>query len=162
MLRRGAFAIPPAPLALTIGGLMPFIGAALAALALGGEVARQAVAQLTLLVYAAVILSFLGGVRWGVEMNEATMVAPRWGVLTGSVLGALAGWAAIVFYLLGTPAQSPLVFPAMAGALLIHWVWDLLSRRDTPAWYDGLRTIATVGAVASLLAGWASTGLPSA
>jgi len=158
MLRRGAFAIPPAPLALTIGGLMPFIGAALAALALEGDVARQAGAYLTLLVYAAVILSFLGGVRWGIEMNEATFTPPRWSILTGSVIGALVGWGAVLFYLLGTPAQSPLVFLLMAGALAAHWLWDVMSRRDTPAWYDGLRTIATLGAAGALVAAWVSTG----
>lgn len=162
MLRRGAFAIPPAPLALTIGGLMPFFGSALAILALAGDPAGQAAASLTLLVYGAVILSFLGGVRWGVEMNEATFLPPRWRILSSSVLGALAGWGAVLFYLLGTPAQSPLVFIGVAGALLVHWIWDVMSRRDTPAWYDGLRTIATAGAVASLLAAWATTGLPSA
>ena len=162
MLRRGAFAIPPAPLALTVAGLMPFFGGALAAFALVGDPARQAGAFLTLLVYGAVILSFLGGVRWGVEMNEATFTQPRWSILTGSILGALIGWAAVLFYLLGTPAQSPFVFLAMAGALAVHWIWDVLSRKDTPAWYDGLRTIATLGAVGSLVATWAVTGLPSA
>lgn len=162
MLRRGAFAIPPAPLALTIGGLMPFFGSALAILALAGDAAGQAAASLVLLVYGAVILSFLGGVRWGVEMNEATFMPPRWGVLSVSVLGALVGWGCVLFYLLGTPAQSPLVFLVIAGALVLHWLWDVLSRRDTPAWYDGLRTIATAGAVASLAAAWAITGLPSA
>ncbi|MEM9738636.1 MAG: DUF3429 domain-containing protein [Pseudomonadota bacterium] len=160
MLRRGAFAIPPAPLALTVAGLMPFFGGALAAFALGDDPAPQAGAHLTLLVYSAVILSFLGGVRWGVEMNEATFTPPRWGIMTGSIIGALVGWGAVVYYLLGTPAQSPWVFVAMACALFIQWIWDVLSRRDTPAWYDGLRTIASTGAVGSLLTAWVSTGIP--
>ncbi|MEM1105647.1 MAG: DUF3429 domain-containing protein [Pseudomonadota bacterium] len=157
MLRSGAFAIPPAPLALTVGGLMPFVGAALAGVLLGGDAPRQAIAWLCLLVYSAVILSFLGGVRWGVEMNEAVLAPPRWSVLGASVLGALLGWGAVLFYLVGRPAQSPLVFLVMAAGLTAHWLWDVLSRRDTPAWYDGLRTLATLGAVAALSTAMAAT-----
>ncbi|MCI4644654.1 MAG: DUF3429 domain-containing protein [Hyphomonadaceae bacterium] len=156
MLRSGAFAIPPAPLALTIAGLMPFVGGALACWALEGDIARQAAAYLTLLTYGAVVLSFLGGVRWGVEMSDAMLTPPRWGVMSAAILGALIGWALVLYYVLGAP--SPWVFPIMAAAFAGHWLWDVLSRKALPVWYDGLRTIASVGAVLSLLAAWATTG----
>lgn len=154
MFRPRAFAIPPAPLALTVGGLMPFFGAALASVALQGDVALQAAAALVLLVYGAVILSFLGGVRWGVEMDSAVFEAPRWGVMTASVLGALIGWACVLYYILGTGA--PWLFLVMAGAIALHWLWDMVSRKSLPAWYDGLRTIATLGAGGALILAWAS------
>lgn len=155
MLRSGAFAIPPAPLALTIGGLMPFIGGALAAWALNGDIARQAAAYLSLLTYSAAILSFLGGVRWGVEMSEAALTPPRWGVMIASVLGGLLGWALVLYYVLGSP--SPNVFLILALAFAAHWVWDVTSRKAVPAWYEGLRTIASVGAIVSLSGTWATT-----
>ena len=155
MLRPGAFAIPPAPLALTIGGLMPFVGGALACWALTGDVARQAAAYLTLLTYGAVVLSVLGGVRWGAEMSEAMLPPPRWGVMSLSVLGALTGWLLVLYYVLGSP--SPHVFLVMAAAFAAHWLWDVMSRKAVPAWYEGLRTIASVGAVASLVGAWATT-----
>ena len=158
MFRSGAFAIPPAPLALTMGGLMPFFAAALAIWVFNGDIARQAGAQITLLAYGAVILSFLGGVRWGVEMDSASFEPPRWGALGLSVLGSLTGWAIVLYAVLG--GLFPWLFLVMAGGLILHWLWDLGSRRALPAWYDGLRTLATAGAVGSFVFAWLVTAWP--
>ena len=147
MLRPGAFQIPPAPLALTLAGLLPFFGGAGAVVWLGDDIARQAAAGLILIAYAAVILSFLGGVRWGVEMASRAP-RPRWSVLTGSVLGALAGWGLVLQPVLGGGAGTP--FLPMAALLTVHWAWDLSARCTLPPWYDGLRTVATAGAVSAL------------
>ncbi|MEM6666305.1 MAG: DUF3429 domain-containing protein [Pseudomonadota bacterium] len=158
MFRTGAFAIPPAPLALTMGGLMPFLAAALAVWVFADDPARQAGAQITLLAYGAVILSFLGGARWGVEMDSASFEPPRWGVLGLSVLGSLAGWVVMLYAVLG--GLFYWLFLAMAGALALHWLWDLGSQQALPAWYDGLRTLATAGAVGSLIFAAMITGWP--
>ena len=153
MLRHRAFAIPPAPLVLTLAGLLPFVAGAAAIHWFGEDVARQASAKLVLILYAAVILSFLGGVRWGVEMS-AGPERPRFGRLAVSVTGALAGWALAWWATLGGLAPSQ--FLVFSGLFVAHWLWDTLASRDLPAWYDGLRTIATLGAVAALIAGWAA------
>ena len=152
MLRPNAFAIPAAPLILTLAGLIPFIAAAALIVASGGDVIRQAQAKLVLLVYGAVILSFLGGVRWGIEIGRGMDEAPRFLVLTGAVLGALFGWAIVLYAILGEFAAT--LFLAMALGLVVHWAWDLRAGAPTPPWYGGLRTLATAGATASMLAAW--------
>ncbi|MEO1472564.1 MAG: DUF3429 domain-containing protein [Pseudomonadota bacterium] len=146
-----AFRIPPAPLALTVAGLAPFMGSAAARLLLDADPIRAAQTELVLIAYAAVILSFLGGVRWGVEMTDASLSEPRWGVMIGSVLGALAGWGLVLYAVLGT--RSPWIFLGAAALLVMHWLWDM-SMKPAPAWYSGLRLLATAGAAGSLILVW--------
>ena len=156
MLRHGAFSIPPAPLLLTLSGLIPFIACAVIIATQGANPILQGQTRFLLLAYSAIILSFLGGVRWGLEItpSQPGETAPRLIVLGGSVLGALVGWAALGVSLLNTRADQGTLFLAIAVALVAHWSWDVSSRKATPAWYDGLRTIATVGAAMSLIVGW--------
>lgn len=138
---------------------MPFFGATLAVVLYSAEPARQAAAELILLVYAAVILSFVGGVRWGAEIAAATFTAPRWSVLSISVLGAIAGWVLVVYSVLGH--QAAWLF-AVAGVLhALHWAWDVTIKRDLPAWYDGLRTLASAGAVACLAVAYGAAAFSS-
>ncbi|MDP3458176.1 MAG: DUF3429 family protein, partial [Hyphomonas sp.] len=106
---------------------------------------------LTLLVYGAVILSFVGGLRWGTEM--AGSEAPRGAVLALSVLGSLAAWVLVLYGVLG--ALNWQVFAAAAGAHLLHGVWDT-GAAGLPAWMRRLRAIGTFGAAAALLAGGAA------
>lgn len=156
MLKRDAFAIPPAPLAITVAGLMPFIGCAFAIVFLRGDVIRASNASLTLIAYSAVILSFLGGARWGAELMDAALSPPRWSVLALSVVGALAGWALVLYAILGS--LRPELHLVFAALFLAHAAWDLRAPR-LPAWYQGLRLIATTGAVMSLGAAYLVLGL---
>ncbi len=158
MLRRGAFAIPPAPMALTIAGLMPFFGAAFVILAAAGEPIRIAQAKLVLLAYAAVILSFLGGVRWGAEIATATFDPPRTHVLALSVIGALAGWGIVLYEVLGQ--QFPGLLLVAASLLALHGVWDIAQSSRLPEWYDGLRLLASAGAALALGVAWVFTRFP--
>ena len=73
------FGIPGAPLALTLAGIAPFAAGAGVMWAAQADPVLQAQAGLTLLVYGAVILSFVGGLRWGAEI--AASEAPRAAVL---------------------------------------------------------------------------------
>ena len=64
--------IPLAPLALGLAGLIPFWGLALALLlhtAFGLEPTRI---DLALATYAAIIVSFLGGIRWGLAAQATS------------------------------------------------------------------------------------------
>ena len=76
-------------MALMFGGMVPFISSAGLMFVWRDDLAMLNLAALWLLVYAAVILSFLGGVRWGAEI--AKRERPRFAELGPSVLGALAG-----------------------------------------------------------------------
>lgn len=123
---------------LALAGLIPFVGCA--AMMLLSPVERE-VWLGALIAYAAVILSFLGGTRWGAELAGP---APRSSILILSNLPALVAWAALLPFDL--PERTRLSLLALA--LVMMWFWD---RDRPPLWYPALRTTATVGAVLSLL-----------
>lgn len=145
------FGIPGAPLALTLAGIAPFAAGASVMWAAEADPVLQAQAGLTLLVYGAVILSFLGGLRWGAEV--AGQAPPRAAALGLSVLGSLAAWGLVLYAVLG--ALDWQVFAAAAGAHLLHGIWDT-GAAALPAWMRRLRAIGTFGAAAGLLAGGAA------
>ncbi len=124
-------------------GLVPFVAGAVGALLLGG--AERGIAQVGLLLYGGLILSFLGGARFGQAVERPAVRA-------ASVSGAMAG--AIVSTLLiavaGVPAAWRLVVLALAHAA--QWAWDVRTVRS-PAWYPRLRHVLSAGAIASLLVG---------
>jgi hypothetical protein len=99
---------PPHPLALRLGylGLLPFVvGALLIWLLTGYEPEAHAFAALGLSCYAAVIVSFLGGIHWGLAMRSEVLGAKPyvWGLVASTL-----AWVAAVM-------------PAYAG-LVVHGV----------------------------------------
>ncbi len=147
------FGIPGVPLALTLPGLIPFAAGAGVMWAAAGDPVLKAQAALVLLVYGAVILSFLGGVRWGAEVNAQGGGLPRTGIMVLSVLGSLAGWAAVLYGVLGALGWP--VFGALALAHLMQGIWDS-DGAGLPFWMRRVRRLATLGAFAALMAGAAS------
>ncbi len=98
------------------------------------------------LVYGAVILSFLGGIRWGTAlgMGEGEHRSMTFAV---SVLPALAGWVAL--------ALPPLLgVGLLIASFLLQAQWDVISVEQgrLPAWFGKLRMLLTAAAVLSLLA----------
>ncbi len=146
--RRKPTLIPSGPLWLGLGGLVPFYGAGLAMFAPDGEIARLAFAAFAL--YAASILSFLGGVRWGLEMVRAPD-APSAARLAYSVLPALAGWA-LAFVVIDQPALRGAA-GIFAGLFAAQYAWDKTSAADAgaPAWYPALREVLTGGVMLACL-----------
>jgi len=138
------FKIPVVPLLLTMAGLVPFGAAAGLMLLSGGQPVRMAQAGLVLIVYGAVVLSFLGGVRWGAEINaQGSGGIPRSGLMYFSVLGSLAGWGLVLWAVLGQLGWP--VFAAAALAHVLHLLWDA-DGAGLPFWYRRLRIIAGSGA----------------
>ena len=98
--------------------------------------------------YAALILSFLGGVRWGLAISR-----PPTSALTIS-LSMLPTLAALAILALLSHAPR-LELWALSLALTLHWAWDARAH-EAPAWFARLRTLLTLGAVSALLVGaWA-------
>lgn len=135
--------IPAVPLWLGLGGLLPFIALSLALL-IGqplpwiGEPARA------LLGYGAVILSFLGGVRWGfaLRMVDPTLQARA---MIVSVVPSLVGWGLLLLPPVIGLVLMPLCFVAVAVAdrrLLVL---------GAPAWYQRLRWLLTIVVASSIL-----------
>jgi Protein of unknown function (DUF3429) len=146
------FGMPAAPLALTLAGVLPFAAGAGVMLAAADQPILKAQAGLVLLVYGAVILSFLGGLRWGAEI-AARDEAPRAGILGLSVLGSLAGWG-LVLWMFFSGAGWPM-FAAAAGLHLVHGLWDA-GAGGLPGWMRRVRVIGAACAAASLGAGAAA------
>jgi hypothetical protein len=123
-------------------GLLPFLAPPVVVVAWppwGG------LAVLVQALYAGLILSFLGGVRWGFAVKQAPISATT---ITLSMTPTLAALAIVTVF-----AHAPrLELAALALALTAHWAWDLRAL-TAPVWFPRLRTILTLGAVAGLLAG---------
>jgi hypothetical protein len=137
--------IPAQPLILGSGGLIPFIGLALAAWVASPENAAQAVRYLVY--YGAVILSFVGALHWAFAMTQPIDEFERGRVYGWSVCPAIAAWLALMM-----PTAGGLV--VMAAVFLLHYRMDrkLAQLASLPAWYPKLRLWLTLGTVAALLA----------
>ncbi len=139
---------PPSPWArrLGLGGLIPFVGLAVAL-----WVAPQAdrpLAALALLGYGATICSFLGAIHWGLVMREAQpepLVSLVWGVLP-----SLVSWVAL---LLGPAAGLGLIAALLWACLAADRV--LYPRHQLQAWLP-MRLQLTLVASVCCLAGAAA------
>ena len=126
-------------------GLLPFYALALAAwLPLQPVSAR--LAELAFVGYAAVILSFLGAVHWGLVMANPQLAKPQvrsalgWGVLP-----SLLGWLALLLATAGLPMWMVCVLLLVDFALCRVMDGTLMRQYpDAPRWYLPLRTRLTV------------------
>lgn len=136
-------AVPPAAMALGAAGLIPFVGCLLIGLLAADDLAG--LAMLALRGYGACILSFMGGVHWGLAIHPAAPEAD-YGRLGASVVPALVAWAALLL----PPYFGYLVLATAFAGLLAY---DLAATRKglAPAWYPKLRVPLTVVVTLCLL-----------
>lgn len=135
--------LPRAALRLGFLGLVPLAVSALVSLSQHHDTAR--LGALSFSVYAAVLLSFLGGVRCGFELMRAPQ-APDALRLVFSALPALAGWALALFVVIVPAALG--ASAAFAGIFAAQYVWDHRSlTAGAPVWYPLLRRVLTGGAM---------------
>ena len=104
----------PAAMALGYAGLLPFVAGAALVWLVQGE--AHVYAAMALSAYAAVILSFLGGIHWGLAMRQPVAPLPT---LVWGVVPSLVAWVAVVM-----PAYAGLV---VHGVMLV--VCYLVDRR---------------------------------
>lgn len=137
---------PGAALVLGVLGILPFVVFALASHLTEGFIQAQAWFALT--AYGAVILSFLGGVHWGMAIARnypATIMTPR---LIISVVPSLFGWAALMM-----PTVIGLLTMALAYGAMLWTDFHATRLGHAPAWYPRLRLPLTAGVVLCLLVG---------
>lgn len=133
--------IPRVVLFYGLAGLIPFFAAPVGTL-LAPDFRWQF--NEALLWWAAIILSFLGGARWGAAV-QAEAPAPR--LIGLAMLPSIAGWLILVL----VPANMRVIqFSALACALLLHLLWDMAARA-LPGWYGRLRMVLTAGAMTALV-----------
>lgn len=134
--------IPPIVLLYGLLGLIPFLAPPLIGVMF--PELRPTVGVI-LSLYAGLILSFLGGARWGFAVQAP---APSACTVSLAMLPTL-----VALGLLALPGDlNRQRWAGLAVALGLHCVWDL-STATPPAWYGKLRTILTAGAIAGLAGG---------
>jgi len=130
--------IPSSAALLGYFGVLPFAaGAAIMVLDGVGPISA-ATAQVALVAYGAVILSFLGGIRWGagLRIRDEDM---RGRVLALSVIPSLIAWVALLM-----PALYALGL--LVAAFVAQGAWDVRSTQDGhfPRWFGQLRIRLTL------------------
>jgi hypothetical protein len=110
--------------------------------------------HVALVTWGALILTFLGGVRWGIEVAAAARASapPRWSVMAGAIAPSLLAWGATMAQTLQGWVAAPLALMVLVPAYLAMLVWDS-GDRALPLWYRHLRWPATLAAAACLAAG---------
>ncbi|MFT3727627.1 MAG: DUF3429 domain-containing protein [Terricaulis sp.] len=136
--------LPRSALRLGFLGLAPLAISALVALSQHAETAR--IGALSFSLYAAVLLSFLGGVRCGFELMRDP-AHPNPARLLYSAVPALSGWALALFVVIDPVALGTSAI--FAGLFAAQSIWDQRSTIDAgaPPWYPVLRSVLTGGAM---------------
>ncbi len=134
-------------------GLLPFF-----ALAAGTWVPMAPMparlVELAFVAYAAVILSFLGAVHWGLAFATPSLGKTAiWNSLGWGVLPSLLGWLALLMAMAGVPTWIVCAF-LLADFLLCRLMDARLlpTYPATPAWYPPLRTRLTLLVCIAVLA----------
>ena len=144
-MNRFAMTVVPRCVAwLGASGLIPFLAGAVALWTLPPAHAETATAAL--IGYAAVILSFMGAIHWGLAMKTSSATdSARWYAL--GVLPALVGWFALLL-----PSLPALILLTVAFTSVYLLDRVAVSARLAPPWYQRLRLPLTLIVVASLFA----------
>ena len=104
-----------------------------------GPAEHQRAALTVLFSWSAIVLSFIGGVRWGLETREPK---PRWYRLA---FYAMCGAAALAVLLGRGVAPDAWLLALFIAAFMIQWLFDHQSP-DAPTRYPTLSTTLTAAA----------------
>ena len=135
----------PVVLAAGYAGLFPFVAAALVSW-FGPKLPFGLDAVDLLKTYSAIILSFLGGIRWGVALSPMAG-AMRSRHILFSTLPPLTAWIATLL-----PAGIGLPLLLIGFSAQLYWDIQAHEMGLIPHWFRNLRVTLTTGAVLSLIA----------
>ncbi|WP_051645060.1 DUF3429 domain-containing protein [Labrenzia sp. DG1229] len=127
-------------------GVVPFLACALLAL-LGPQPGASWAAQV-LVCYGAVILSFLGGIQWGLATGSADPTDVLTRRLGLSVVPSLVGWGALLL-----PVFWGLLLLVGAFALVFFLDLQATRRGEAPTWFPRLRAPLRIAVMVSLVFG---------
>ena len=116
-------------------GLIPFIALTIALFIVDADSAIFV--KFAFQSYAAVILTFIGGVHWGLIIKEETFPAYKL-ILIASILPSLLGWTSLLL-----PQQFALTLLLASFLGLIFYEYKVLWASLFPVWYRQLRVILT-------------------
>ncbi|MFP3944116.1 MAG: DUF3429 domain-containing protein [Alphaproteobacteria bacterium] len=144
--------IPQSAAALGYAGAIPFIVASLLSWFPDPLVSEAAIVML--IGFSVVILSFMGGVRWGIATSLES--GPTFPQLTIAIVPAAVSWIAMILGSdmvgLGENAAAvQLVLMIVAFILLLLSDLQITRAGEAPDWYPGLRIPLTLLVEASLI-----------
>lgn len=133
--------IPPIAHLLGLGGVIPFIASGIAVHTNNADLVLYGFVGGTS--YAAVILTFLGAVHWGLAMSDDR--PSRWFIW--SITPSLLAWASLLIF------DVDLRLYALVPLFGLAWGVDRIAANQQliPEWYMRLRTRLTIGALFGLL-----------
>lgn len=134
---------PKPALFLGFAGLIPFVAPPLFMAVTKSFFPELAYAQLA---YAASIVSFLGGSRWGFALPESSPAKPDWMNLSNSVIPSLFAW---VTMMMSDSINAAVAMVIMALGVSLHYDLSLLP--TYPIWFKALRAVLTCVALFSLV-----------
>lgn len=134
---------PKPALVLGFAGLIPFVSPTLLMAVTGTFYPQLAYAQIA---YAASIMSFLGGARWGFALPESSPAKPDWINLANSVVPSLLAWITMMMCDNIVPAATMVI---VGLGIALHYDLSLLP--TYPSWFKALRTVLTIVAFFSLV-----------
>lgn len=125
-------------------GAVPFVVMALAIVLSPGFAAAHLGGEAAFIGYGAVILSFMGGVRWGAALQSTS--GSRSAHMILSVAPSLAAWLALLIV-------RPWSLILLLAAFVVQAIWDVSSARKgfLPGWFGQLRLTITAIVVGSIL-----------
>lgn len=128
--------------ALSLSGVIPFALATLFLVFVGKGHPLQPVAVDALKTYGAVILSFLGGIRWGLALEATDRRFAAW-VHVASVIPSLVGWFALFL-------PDAMAFGVLAVAFAAQGAWDSFAGQSGTFrnWFVHVRMVITTIVVA--------------
>ncbi len=109
----------------------------------------------SLSIYAAVILTFIGGVHWGIAMQTLQNTQQLDNAIRNqfifSLIPSLLAWVAIVFL-------NPFALIILAVCFtLFWWIEKSYYQQHLPSWYMQLRNHLTLVVVLCIIFGWLGT-----
>lgn len=143
-MRQASTRAPASAWALGLFSLTPFY--VTSAIYCYGPHRYGALALLALGAWSAVMLSYLGGIRAGLELGSDH--PPRWWSLSLSLLTPITGFG-LLYGALAHRFDAVWEVSGFLTAFLLVWLWDV---RDIegPAWRPRYRTLITAGAAIAL------------
>lgn len=143
-MRQASARVPASAWTLGLFSLTPFY--VTSAIYCYGPDRFGAVALLALGAWSAAMLSYLGGIRAGLELGADH--PPRWSSLSLSLLTPVAGFG-LLYGALAHHFDPVWEVSGFLTAFLLVWLWDV---RDVegPAWRPRYRTLITAGAAIAL------------
>jgi hypothetical protein len=103
--------------------------------------------------YAAIILSFMGAIHWGIAMSSSEDQNGKYFI--ASVIPGLSAWLALLM-----PQRYAIILLMVGFIALIIYDWSVEKPQRLPGWYIPMRNRLTLVVVMCLMFAQLSLGMP--